>query len=238
MISVVIPTLDAARLLPACLASLVPAAVAGVVGEVIVADGGSRDETVAIADDAGCTVVACAATGRGPQLREGAAAARRSWLLFLHADTVLEAGWHDEAAAFIQSIDSGRRPQAAAAFRFALDDRSWQARTIEAGVALRCLSFKLPYGDQGLLLPRSLYEQAGGYPAIRLMEDVALVRAIPRAQRVMLRSRAVTAARRYTADGYSRRVLRNWACFALFIGGAPIDRIERLYRSGDDHRAR
>src|SRR6056297_1495292 len=96
MISVVIPTLNAAPLLTKTFAALVPAVVDGVVREVIVADSGSGDATQKIADEAGARLLVCDA-GRGVQLGAGAEIARHPWLLFLHADTVLEAGWHHKA---------------------------------------------------------------------------------------------------------------------------------------------
>src|SRR5262245_19218454 len=119
MISVVIPTLNAEPSLAATLTSLVPGAVDGVVRQVIIVDGGSSDRTLRIAEDAGADVVR-AERGRGAQLQAGAAAARFPWLLFLHADTVLDPGWEREASTFIERIDIGQRPPAAAAFRFAL----------------------------------------------------------------------------------------------------------------------
>ena len=106
MISVVIPTLNAERRLTRSLAALVPAAVEGVVRQVIVADGGSMDGTVAIAEDAGADVV-IGEGGRGPQLIAGAALARCEWLLFLHADTVLEDGWAESARRFMDEVEGG-----------------------------------------------------------------------------------------------------------------------------------
>src|SRR5262245_18645941 len=121
MISVIIPTLNAEAGLAPTLAALVPAALDGLVREVIVVDGGSAARTAAIADDAGATFITRSG-GRGPQLSAGAAQARFPWLLFLHADTVLDPGWEREAMAFMEAIDTGRRRPTAAAFRFALDD--------------------------------------------------------------------------------------------------------------------
>src|SRR5471030_2831941 len=105
MISVVIPTLNSERLLPRCFDSLITAAVRGVVREVIVADGGSGDGTLAIAYAAGAHIVQARSekgkTGRGVQLAAGAHAARSDWLLFLHPETALESGWEAEAESFI-----------------------------------------------------------------------------------------------------------------------------------------
>jgi rSAM/selenodomain-associated transferase 2 len=228
MISVIVPTLNAeARLAPA-LGALVPAALDGLVREVIVVDGGSGDGTLAIADEAGATVLACDG-GRGPQLAAGAKAARFPWLLFLHADTVLEPGWEREAAAFMEAVGSGRRPPGAAVFRFALDDSGLRPRLLERLVALRCALLRLPYGDQGLLMPKPVYAEVGGYPLSALMEDVGLILRLGRRRVALLRTRAVTSAVRYRRDGYVRRSLRNLACLTLFFLRAPQSVISRLY---------
>jgi rSAM/selenodomain-associated transferase 2 len=228
MISVIVPTLNAeARLAPA-LGALVPAALDGLVREVIVVDGGSGDGTLAIADEAGATVLACDG-GRGPQLAAGAKAARFPWLLFLHADTVLEPGWEREAAAFMEAVGSGRRPPGAAVFRFALDDSGLRPRLLERLVALRCALLRLPYGDQGLLMPKQLYAEIGGYPADALMEDVGIVLRLGRRRVGMLRARAVTSSARYRRDGYALRSLRNLACLTLFFLGAPQRLLARMY---------
>ena len=99
----------------------------------------------------------------GQPARAGAAQARFPWLLFLHADTVLAPGWEREASLFMERVDSGARPVAAAAFRFALDDVGARPRLLERLVALRCAALRLPYGDQGLLIPKRLYDEIGGY---------------------------------------------------------------------------
>ncbi len=228
MISVVIPTLNAETGLAACLTSLVPAVVEGVVREVIVVDGGSSDRTLKIADQAGVDVV-IASPGRGGQLRTGAERARFPWLLFLHADTVLEAGWEREVAAFIERVDAGAREPAAAAFGFALDDTGIAPRCLEALVAMRCTLLRLPYGDQGLLIPRTLYSQIGGYRSLPLMEDVDIVGRLARRQIILLRPRAVTSALRYQRDGYARRVIRNQICLAMYFLRVPVSSIARIY---------
>ncbi len=228
MISVIIPTLNAEAGLAQTLAALVPAALDGLIREAIVVDGGSSDRTAEIADEAGATLIACSG-GRGCQLAAGAAQARFPWLLFLHADTVLEPGWEREATAFMEAIDTGRRRPAAAAFRFALDDDGLRPRLLERLVALRCTLLRLPYGDQGLLLPRSLYAEVGGYPASPLMEDVGFVLRLGRRRISLLRTRAVTSAVRYRRDGYLRRSLRNLACLTLYFLRAPQSVIARVY---------
>jgi rSAM/selenodomain-associated transferase 2 len=226
MISVVIPTLNAAAGLPRCFDSLLEAALRGIVREVIVSDGGSTDRTRTIADAAGARLIE-ADKGRGPQLAKGAEAARGDWLLFLHADTALEQGWENEALSFMEraTLEFPR----AASFRFGLDDFNPNARRLEAMVALRCWFFALPYGDQGLLIPTRLYRKLGGFKPIPLMEDVDLVRRLGRRRLIMLRSRAVTSAERFRAEGYLRRSLRNLGILLLFKLRVPTPLLVRLY---------
>ncbi len=224
MISVVIPTLDAAPHLARALAPLVPAVAEGLVRELVISDGGSRDDTLAIADGVGARIVE-GPKGRGRQLIAGAAAARGDWLLFLHADTALEDTWVRDAARF---IDATRDRARAAAFRFAFDDDAPAARRAAWWVDLRCRALALPYGDQGLLISRAFYDALGGYRDLDLMEDVDLVRRIGRARLTMLSARAVTSADKYRRDGYGRRARRNLVLLARYLLGAdPADLAKR-----------
>ena len=222
-ISVVIPALNAQAALPRTLAALGSARASGVVDDVILVDGGSRDGGVVAAEAAGLRVVR-ARRGRGRQLVAGARAARRPWLLFLHADTVLEPGWEIAAQAHI-----ARDPNKAAAFHFALDDESRAARRLEWMVALRCAVFRLPYGDQGLLISRALYDRVGGYAPAPLFEDVDLVRRLGRKRLVMAQARAVTSAARFRRDGYGRRSRRNLVLLARYFLGASPERLAAAY---------
>lgn len=193
--------------------------------EVVVVDGGSIDRTVEIARPAGA-VVEIAPRGRGVQLARGAARATAAWLLFLHADTVLEPGWHEAARRFVADPANQQR---AACFRFALDDASPAARRLERLVAWRTRVLGLPYGDQGLLIARPFYEVLGGYRPLPLMEDIDLVRRIGRRRIVMLRAIARTSAARYRRHGYIARSVRNLSCLALYFLGVPPELIARLY---------
>jgi rSAM/selenodomain-associated transferase 2 len=221
-LSVVIPTLDAAAELPATLATLANSAV---VREIIIADGGSRDATVQIARDAGGRVIV-ASRGRGPQLAAGAAAATSTWLLFLHADCRPGSGWEDAVAAYVTAPDAAAR---AGYFALVLDDAGPAARRLERLVAWRCRILALPYGDQGLLIFRALYEKIGGFAPIPLMEDVDLVRRLGRNRLAALPATACASARRYRQGGYIRRPLRNLACLSLYFAGLPPRHIARLY---------
>lgn len=233
MISVIIPTLNAEATLGKCLAALIPAALDGVVSQVVVADGGSTDHTMDIADAAGADLVS-ASPGRGGQIRAGIARARAPWLLILHADTVLEAGWEDKASEFIEDVDLGRRNKSAAAFRFALNDTGIFPRLMEAVVHLRSSLARLPYGDQGLLMPRLLHDEVGGFRPLAIMEDVDIVRRLGRRRLTMLECRAVTSPERYRKDGYLRRIARNQMCLLMYAAGVPVGQIAVYYHVPED----
>ena len=224
-LSVVIPTLDAARSLPAALAAVGAGRAAGLLREVVIADGGSADATVAIAEAAGAVVVR-APRGRGAQLAAGAAAASGEWLCFLHADTRPQPGWCAVVAGFIANPEDAER---AGYFAYRLDDDAAAARRLERAVAWRARVLGLPYGDQGLVIARRFYVRLGGYPALPLMEDVALVRRIGKRRLVALDAAALTSATRHRRDGYLRRSLRNLFCLALYFLGVPPRAIRRVY---------
>jgi rSAM/selenodomain-associated transferase 2 len=218
-LSIIIPALNASRSLPATLAAL------GQGFEVIVVDGGSTDDTAEIATAHGARVVQTVAN-RGLQLIAGEAAAHGAWLLFLHADTVLEAGWKREVETFTVDPLNAER---AATFCFGLDDASTQARRLERIVAWRVRHLGMPYGDQGLLIYRNFYRSLGGFRPWPLMEDVDFVRRIGRDRLISLRSLARTSAERWQRDGWTRRSLRNLGCLTLYLLGLPPQLIVKVY---------
>ncbi len=217
-LSVVIPTLNAAATLPATLDAL-----GRQPREVLVVDGGSDDDTVELATARGCRVIT-APRGRGSQIAAGVAAADAPWLLLLHADTRLGAGWPEAAAAHMAS-DPGR----AGYFRLRIDDDAPAARRLERLVGWRCRVLALPYGDQGLLIARALLDAVGGVRTLPLMEDVDLVRRLGRARLAPLDADALTSAARYRRDGYLRRSARNLAILSLWFVGVPPRLLARLY---------
>jgi rSAM/selenodomain-associated transferase 2 len=218
LLSLIVPTLNAEAHLGACLDAAKDA------DELVVVDGGSSDYTIEVADRRGARLL-CAATGRGHQLSAGADAADGDWLLFLHADTVLSEGWR---AAVDRHIAA--EAETAACFRFRLDCTAWQARVIERGVAARVRMLGLPYGDQGLLLSRALYEEVGGYKPLTLFEDVDIVRRLGAKRIRLLESEALTSAERWHRDGWFRRSAANLGLLALYRLGMPPARIANLYR--------
>ncbi len=226
-LSIVIPTLNAGDALRACLSSLAPAAMDGLVSEVIVSDGGSNDDTVAIAEEFGATVVT-GSPGRGQQMARGAAVARGQWFLFLHADTRLEMRW-PTAVHRMMKKGAGH----AAVFHLAFDDEGPAPAIVAWAAVVRSKVFRAPYGDQGLLIHRDTYQSIGGYAPMPLFEDVDIVeRFISRYGRRALTIspvRALTSAARYQRHGYIMRVLRNFYCLMLYRFGVAPEKIKVIY---------
>jgi rSAM/selenodomain-associated transferase 2 len=214
-LTIVMPTLNTAQVITGAVAACTPC-------PVVVADGGSADATRTLAEAAGARVVQ-APPGRGTQLAAGAAVAETPWMLFLHADTRLAPGWPDAVRAVMA------RPDRAAYARFILDDPAPQARRLERLVAWRCRVLALPYGDQGLLISRALYDELGGFRPLPLMEDVDLVRRLGRRRLTALPVDAVTSAARWRRDGWWCRSARNLGCLGLYFLGLPPTLIRRLY---------
>ncbi len=221
-VSVVIPVLNAQSSLPGCLQALMEGLESGLIRELILSDGGSTDATKEIADQVGARWVS-GAPSRGGQLRRGVAQARGQWLLVLHADTVLQPGW---SAAIQAHLDGSMR---AGYGRLRFDMGGPWPRLVAGWANRRAAWFGLPYGDQGLLISRALYDQVGGYRDIPLMEDVAMARAL-RGQLSALEFNAQTSAAKYVQTGWLRRGARNlWLLFRYLTGADPVD-LARAYR--------
>lgn len=225
MLSIIIPTLNAAGQLKVLLDGIARARSA-IACEVIVADGGSTDPTCLVASQGGAIFLETV-RGRGRQLASGAEAAAGDWLLFLHADTRLDANWVSIVDGFIADPNNDFR---AGYLRFALDDQARGARLMERVVGWRSRFLGLPYGDQGLLISRHFYDELGGYKRIPLMEDVDIVRRIGRRRLVALDATALTSAEKYRRDGYIVRPLANLLLLGLYWVGVPPRYIFSMYR--------
>ena len=194
--------------------------------EIIVVDGG-RDELLEQSVRARHSArFLRTSPGRAHQMNTGAGAASGEWLLFLHADSRLPEGWRAAVANIPEHVIGGW-------FRFALDDSAWQARVIERLVAWRVRWLRLPYGDQGLFVRRTLFGALGGFRELPLLEDVEFVRRLVRSgpvAEVPLPLR--TSARRWRHDGWLRRSARNTAIVSLYVAGVSPFRLARWYSRG------
>ena len=164
-------------------------------------------------------------SGRGRQLRAGAAVALGEWLLVLHADARVP------PEALAEAVEAlGNREVQCACWPLAIAGEGAWYRGIELGAALRWRLFGLAYGDQGLLMRRSLYDAAGGYPELGIMEDVVLIRRLGHLARIVrFRTPLLTDARRWAREGPVRASLRNVALLSLYLAGAAPDLLARWY---------
>lgn len=221
-VSIVIPTLNATDGITPMLACLIAGVNAGLVRELIIVDGGSDDGIEQVAQDIGAKFITCEA-GRGRQLAHGANVACAPWLLFVHADTVFDGDWPTVM------FDHINNQSAAGYCRLSFDDTGIIARCVSMGANLRSRLFGLPYGDQGLLISRTLYDRVGGYSDMPLMEDVAMARAL-RGYLRRIDMTVITSAARYHHQGWVKRICKNLTLLARFKMGADPEKLARAYR--------
>jgi uncharacterized protein len=226
-ISVIIPTLNEAKTLPAALAGVGPAEDV----ETIVVDGGSLDETVAVAEALGAKAIS-GPKGRGSQMNRGAAEATGDILLFLHADTRLPLGWavHVRRELTYPGVSGG-------AFRFRTDGKQWSFRIIEHLANFRATCLQMPYGDQALFVRSDLFRRIGGFPDLPVMEDFEFVRQVRKRGRVSIApAEAQTSSRRWKRSGiWQTSVLNQVIVIGYLLGLSPAT-LSRL-RGPDLNRA-
>ena len=187
--------------------------------DLVVVDGGSRDDTCRRAREAGARVV-CTKPGRARQLQAGLAAATGDVVMFLHADTRLPAGWTDALRDALRTSDC-----VAGAFDFAFraaPTAPVSLRWVEWGARLRSRWLRLPYGDQAIFARRAVLESIGGVPQAAWMEDLDLVRRLrARGHLVCLRLAISTSPRRHLAGGVGRTALIHLAAVCGWWLGVP-----------------
>jgi glycosyltransferase involved in cell wall biosynthesis len=162
MLSVIIATLESERTLVPTLAALVPGATGGLLGEVVAADGGSRDATAEVADIAGCRFMT-SGHDLGARLKAAAASTRSPWLLFLRAGCVPEPGWIATAERFIETTNALDGANRAAVFRPPGAADLLHPRLTELAALLRVIFGGGPKPEQGLLIARRFYDEIGGH---------------------------------------------------------------------------
>lgn len=220
-LTVVVPTLDEAECLPDLLDDLEPLG-----ADIVVVDGGSSDGTAAVAREGGARVVSTS-PGRGRQLQAGAEAASGDWLFFVHADCRFDG----DAVTALRDFLATAHDDDFGHFRFELDGDGWIHRFIELGQGLRERGFGLVYGDQGLIVSRSLHDRVSGHPVWPVMEDVGMIQRLERhGRRVALPATLLASARRYDEEGGLRRWARNVALMVAFHLGVPPRRLASWYR--------
>lgn len=207
-ISVVVPVLNEETTLGQTLSQLS----IGDSEELIIVDGGSRDNTLSIASGFTDKVFSMH-KGRGHQMNLGAKKAEGDILLFLHADTVLP----EEGFDIIRDVLTNNSI-AAGAFFLGIDHPSFSFRIIEWGANFRSSFTKVPYGDQGLFMKRALFEEAGGFADIPLMEDIEISKRLKKKGKIVfVKNRVRVSPRRWLKEGLVYTTLRDWMIAILFV---------------------
>jgi len=218
-VSVIIPVLNEAGCLDRNLARLFALPFVADNCEVIVCDGGSDDDSLEIARRHGCRIVPSAA-GRAMQMNRGAELAAGRQLLFLHADSRLPPNLHEY---FPLDAEWGF-------FRLHLDHQASIFRVIETAVNLRSRITRIAGGDQGLFFSRTFFERLGAFPAIPLMEDIAICKAARRKLAPVIVSNAInSSSRRWQERGILRTILLMWSLRLAYWLGVDPARLHRFY---------
>ena len=225
-LSVVIPTLDEASRLPLLLADL--QRWAGDL-EIVICDGGSRDQTRHVAHLAGATVLESPTTGRGPQLRWGVEHSSHAWVLVLHADSRLPGTWHHKVETTLNTQEAHLK---AWCFDFNVDAEGRPMLWLLARmVNLRSRWLQRPYGDQGLLIHRQMYERIGGYRPLALMEDLDLVERLNTITSIRpLNCALLTSNQRWQKRSVLIQTWRNARLRWLWRRGRSADRLREMYQ--------
>jgi rSAM/selenodomain-associated transferase 2 len=220
-LSVVIPVLNESAGIHAALQALAPLVARG--AQVVVADGGSTDDTVALAK---AVQVVQTARGRALQMNAGAQQASGDLLLFLHADTKLPP---DADRLIEQALASG--PQVWGRFDVCIEGKPRMLRVIAAFMNRRSRWTGIATGDQALFMTRAAFDAVGGFPAQPLMEDIEMSKRLRKLSRpACLRARVVTSGRRWETRGVWRTVLLMWRLRLAYWRGAAPERLAKLYR--------
>ena len=222
-LSVVMPVLNEATGIEAAVQALAPLAARG--AQIVLADGGSLDASVALARAAGAQVVH-APRGRALQMNAGALQASGELLLFLHADTRLPP---DADLLIRQALSDGL--QVWGRFDVRIDGRPRMLRVIAACMNRRSRWSGIATGDQALFMTRAAFDAVGGFPAQPLMEDIEMSRRLLKLSRpACLRERVITSGRRWETRGVWRTMLLMWRLRLAYWRGAAPERLAELYR--------
>ncbi len=218
-LSIIIPVLNEADCLDQSLARLFALPWVASDCEVIVCDGGSRDDSLAIAAGYRCRILQSDA-GRAMQMNRGAEAALGRQLLFLHADSALPTDLNEK---FPFAASWGF-------FRVRVNDDNPVFRMIESAINLRSRFTRVAGGDQGLFFERRFFESLGAFPGIPLMEDIAICKAARRlTQPTIIDSPISSSSRRWHNNGVFKTIVMMWSLrLAYWIGVNP-SRLHRIY---------
>ena len=220
-LSVIIPTLNESKNLPSLLSDLSEIRNA----EIIIIDSLSSDKTKEIAEIYGTNFYKLNQKNRGLQLNFGAQKASGEWLLFIHADSRFKENWSEEINLIMKEKSSK-----VYFFNFKINNQKKIYRILEFFVNLRCLFFKNPYGDQGLLIQKNIYFKNGGFKKIPLMEDIDFIKRIKNKEHIIcLKNSIYTSSRKWERKNFLIQSFKNWRLRKRWLKGEPMKLIYDEY---------
>ena len=223
IISIIIPVLNEAKIIQSILNELQQHSQV----EIIVVDGGSQDNTVAVARQVGVKVISLLHKGRAAQMNAGANIARGDILLFLHADTKLPSNFVELVVKTLEPSDV-----VAGAFELAIDGEARSLRWIELLVKMRSRLFSLPYGDQAIFISKKAFINLGGFANLPIMEDFEFIKRIRRQGKIAIAPAVVvTSGRRWQKLGVWKTTLINQAIIAGYYLGISPPKLSKFYRN-------
>tara|TARA_B100000212_G_C27373355_1_gene533599 strand:+ start:371 stop:1084 length:714 start_codon:yes stop_codon:yes gene_type:complete len=222
VLSIIIPTLNESKNLPLLFSDLSEIYKDS---EILIIDSISKDQTKDIALLYGMRFYKTNKKNRGFQLNYGAKKSKGEWLLFIHADSRLKVNWSKEIKSKLK-----KDPNFIYYFKFKVDNKFFTYRILEFFVNLRCLLFKCPYGDQGILINKKNFERYRGYKNIPLMEDFDFIRRVKQKKFLKaLKTPIYTNSRKWEEVNFISQSLRNWRLRNLWIKGLPLNEIYEKY---------
>tara|TARA_B100000242_G_scaffold276501_1_gene232419 strand:- start:325 stop:1008 length:684 start_codon:yes stop_codon:yes gene_type:complete len=220
-ISIIIPTINEAHNLPLLFSDL---SINQKDGEILVVDGGSEDKTIDIANIYGAKVYKCKERNRGLQLDMGAKNSKGNWLIFLHADTRLTHDWFSKIKLVLE-----RDKNFIYYFKFQINNKKIVYRLLEILVNFRSQYFKQPYGDQGLIIHRSIYCKSNGFRKIPLMEDLDFLRRLNKKDLKQLNLPIFISSRKWEKTNIFVQAFKNWNFRRRWLKGESVKSIYSDY---------
>ena len=221
-ISIIIPTINEANNLPLLLSDL---STIHNEGEIIIVDCGSEDKTIDVANIYGAKVYQAKERNRGLQLDIGAKNSRGDWLIFLHSDTRLTYDWYGKINSFLKG-----NKNSIYYFKFKINHKKIIYRVLEILVNIRSKYFKLPYGDQGLIIHKSIYFKNNGFRKIPLMEDVDFLRRLNNKKDLkQLNSPIFISSRKWERTNIFLQAFKNWNFRRRWLNGESLKTIYSDY---------
>ena len=223
-LSIIIPTLNEANHLPLLLADLNAWPYDF---ELTIVDGGSKDLTISIAQIQGVDVIKSVKPSRGYQLSIGASKAEGDWLLFLHADSRLGPKWVNS---ILNIIMNKKSKSYGWYFNFKIKNGNLEFKLLEIAVALRSHFLQKPYGDQGLLIHKDLYNLSGGFSSLKIMEDLDLIIRITKTSKVKRIGESIyTDDIKWTKSNIFKRAINNARLRRKWRIGYNTDQLSKEY---------